>query len=170
LPGVFFSASQVWQIVTYVRTLSKTGSFQAPAGDPGKGKALFASKGCGGCHLVNGTGATNGPELSFIGSQRPVDFLKKSLQFPNDTVDQAFWTASATLENGTTHRGFVMNEDTYNVQLLTSAKGLLTLQRKDLRKYEVNKNSAMPAFRGTESELTDLVAYLWTLQRPRSEQ
>jgi putative heme-binding domain-containing protein len=164
MPGVFFSADQVWQIVTYVRTLSKTGTFQAPPGNVANGKRIFETAGCAGCHL------STGPDLSFIGSQRPVDFLRKSLQYPNDAVEQDYWQADITLASGDNVRGYIRNEDTYYVQLLSPAKGLMTIARQGLRKYEVRKTSAMPAFRGTETELTDLIAYLWTLQRPRSEQ
>ena len=67
--------------------------------------------------------------------------------------------------------GFLLNEDTYYVQMST-AQGLVTLPRKDFRKFDVRQTSIMPSYRGklADSELTDLVAYLWTLQRPRAGQ
>ena len=169
MPGQFFSADQIWQVVTHVRALAKTGSASAPPGDPRKGGALFRSKGCAGCHLVLGEGGINGPDLSFIGSQRPVAFLKQSILEPGETVAREFWPAEVVLENGVTSKGFLMNEDTYYVQLLTRDKGLVTLPRKDFRKLDIRKNSIMPSYRGklSDAELTDLIAYLWTLQRPR---
>ena len=54
--------------------------------------------------------------------------------------------------------------------MLHPAKGLLTLPKRDFRKFVVQKTSAMPSYQGKlqEAELQDLVAYLWSLQRPRS--
>ena len=170
MPSAFFSADQIWQVVAHLRALARTGSHSAPAGDPQKGGALFRAKGCSGCHIVRGEGGINGPDLSFIGSQRPIDFLRQSIIEPNAHVAREFWLAEVILENGAASSGFVMNEDTYYLQMLTRDKGLVTLPRKDFRKFEVRKDSIMPSYEGklTESELTDLISYLWTLQRPKA--
>jgi len=170
MPGVFFSPDQVWQIVAYVRSLSEgSGSVQAPPGDLTRGQKLFASKGCGGCHLVRGSGGANGPDLTYIGSQRHTEFLRASILDPSAVVDQAFWTADIILEDGAAYKGFVLNQDTYHVQMLHPKGGLLTLPKRDFRKFEIRKTSTMPPFQGKlrEAELNDLVAYLWSLQRPR---
>jgi putative heme-binding domain-containing protein len=170
MPSQFFSPDQVWQIVAFVRTLPVKGSATAPAGNPQNGARIFRANGCVGCHLVKGEGGVNGPELSFIGSQRPPDAIRKSIEDPNALVEQAYWQADIILENGTPYKGFLLNEDTYNVQLLHPAKGLVTLPKRDFRKFEIRKTSAMPAYKGKlqPSEMDDLVAYLWSLQRTRS--
>lgn len=167
MPGQFFSPDQVWQVVAFVRTLAAKGSAAAPAGRPENGAKIFRSKGCLQCHLVNGEGGVNGPELSFLGSQRPAPAIRESIENPNAQVGQVYWQADIILENGTPYKGFLMNEDTYNVQMLDPAKGLVTLPKREFRKFEITKTSAMPAFRGTPAELQDLVAYLWSLQRTR---
>jgi putative heme-binding domain-containing protein len=171
MPSSFFSSDQIWQVVAYLRTLARTGSHSVPQGDAQKGSSLFRSKGCTGCHIVRGEGGINGPDLSFIGSQRPVEFLRQSILEPDANVAREFWPAEAVLENGAASKGFLMNEDTYYVQMLTQDKGLVTLPRKDLRKLEIRKSSTMPSYQGKLSgpEITDLVAYLWTLQRTRSK-
>ena len=169
MPSSFFSDDQVWQVIAYVRTLAKAGSAKAPPGDATRGGILFSSRGCGGCHLVRGVGGVNGPDLSFVGSQRPVDQLRKSILEPSAQVDQAYWVADIVLENGTPYKGFILNEDTYHVQMLHPVKGLLTLPKRDFQKYVVQKTSLMPSYEGKlqEPELQDLVAYLWSLKRPR---
>lgn len=170
MPSSFFSADQIWQVVTHLRALARAGSHSAPAGDPQKGDALFRAKGCFGCHIVRGEGGIHGPDLSFIGSQRPIEFLRQSIVEPDAHVAREFWLTEVILENGTASSGFVMNEDTYYLQMLTRDKGLVTLPRKDFRKLEVRKNSIMPSYKGklTESELVHLISYLWTLQRPKA--
>jgi len=170
MPGQFFSADQIWQVVAHLRAIARTGSHSAPNGNARQGRSLFRSKGCSGCHMVQGEGGINGPNLNFIGSQRPVEFLRQSILEPGAHVAREYWPAEVVLENGASHKGFVMNEDTYYVQMLTAGKGLVTLPRKDFRKLEVRKDSIMPSYQGKLSgeELTDLIAYLWTLQRARS--
>ena len=170
MPSAFFSADQIWQVVTHLRALARTGSHSAPEGDPQKGKVVFQAKGCTGCHMVRGEGAINGPDLSFIGSQRPAEFLEQSIMEPNAHVAREFWLAEVVLENGSTSSGFVMNEDTWYVQVLTPDKGPVTLPRKDFRKLQIRKDSIMPSYKGklTEPELKDLISYLWTLQRPKA--
>jgi putative heme-binding domain-containing protein len=170
MPSSFFSSDQIWQVVTHVRSLARGGSNSAPKGDPQKGSALFRAKGCSGCHMVRGEGDIHGPDLSFIGSQRPIEFLRQSIAQPNAHVAREFWLAEVTLENGSVSSGFVMNEDTYYVQMLTRERGLVTLPRKDFRKLEIRKNSTMPSYEGklTDAEITDLISYLWTLQRPKA--
>jgi putative heme-binding domain-containing protein len=118
---------------------------------------------------VRGSGGIQGPELTFIGSQRPADQIRQSILDPSATVDRAFWTAEVVLESGESYKGFVMNEDTYMVQLLHASRGLMSLPKRSFRKFEVSKTSLMPSFKGKldDSELGDLVAYLWTLQRSR---
>ena len=168
MPSQFFSADQIWQVVAFVRTLERTGSRSAPPGNAQKGAALFRAKGCVGCHLARGEGGINGPDLSFIGSQRPVENIRKSIVEPEAYVAREYWPAEVVLESGATHKGIVMNEDTYYVQMLTPEQGLVTLPRKDFRKFEVRKSSsAMPSYAGklSAAELDDLVAFLWTMKR-----
>jgi putative heme-binding domain-containing protein len=169
MPGVFFSADQVWQIVTHVRSLAATGSMKKPGGDAARGRALMQSKGCLGCHLVKGQGGTSGPDLSVVGSQRPVAQLRQSIVEPGAQVNREYWRADIEMENGTAHQGLILNEDTYYVQILHPSRGLMSLPKRDFRKFAIVKTSAMPAYKGrlTDAELDDLVAYLWSLQRPR---
>ncbi len=172
MPGVFFSPDQVWQIVTYVRTLSRSATAERPPGDPARGARLFREKECSGCHLVRGEGGVQGPDLSVIGSQRPVEHLRQSILDPGARVLREHWVAKIVHENGVAYSGFVMNEDTHLIQILDASRGLVSLPKKDLRKLEIDKSSLMPSYKDrlTGGELNDLVAYLWSLQRPGRSQ
>ena len=171
MPGTFFDGAQVWQIVAYVHSLARSAG-EVPRGDARLGEALFREKGCAACHLVRGEGGIQGPDLSFIGSRSSVDHIRESILDPSAQVLPEYRVARITLPNGTSYSGLVMNEDTYMVQLLDFSKGLRSLRRSDFKSFERDKNSTMPSFRGklTDSELDDLVSYLWSLKRPlRSE-
>ncbi len=65
------SKDQVDDIVSYVMGLAEGGAAEGPAGqkkpsseEVGKGKQVFQSSGCSGCHKVNGQGGQVGPELT----------------------------------------------------------------------------------------------------------
>jgi len=169
MPGVFFSSEQVWQIVTYVRSLSQAGSGRRPGGDAARGARLFVEKGCGACHLVRGEGGVDGPDLSVIGSQRSVEHLRQAIVDPNAKVERAYWVANVVLTTGAGYTGFVMNEDTHTVQIRDFAKGLVSLGKSEVAKFRIDRSSRMPSYQGQlkDGELNDLVTYLWDLQRQR---
>jgi putative heme-binding domain-containing protein len=171
MPGTFFDGAQVWQIVAYVRTLAGSAG-EVPRGDARRGGALFREKGCAGCHMVRGEGSVRGPDLSFVGSRSSAEHIRESILDPNAQVAPEYRLAKITLENGSTYSGFVMNEDTYSVQLLDFSKGLESLRKADIKSFERDKTSSMPSYQGklSDGELDDLVSYLRSLKRPvRSE-
>jgi len=170
MAGTFFDGTQVWQIVAYLRTLG--GSNSAPRGDARHGEALFREKGCAGCHLAGGEGGVQGPALTYIGSQSSAEHIRESILDPNAQVAPEYHVARITLQNGSSYSGFVLNEDTYTVQLLDFSKGLQSLAKSDFKSFQKDTGSSMPSYRGklSDTELDDLVSYLWSLKRPvRSE-
>ncbi len=169
MPGVFFEGTQVWQIVAFVRSLSASGgaSSLAAPGDPTRGQRLFLQQGCIVCHLVRGEGKVKGPDLSVIGSQRSAAYLRESILDPNRNVSPDFWVAKILNRDGSAHSGFVMNQDTYAVQILDFSQGLRTFPRSEFKDFGIDRGSIMPAYKGKlrEEELDDLVAYLLSLKR-----
>lgn len=165
MPSVFFSADQVWQVVTHVRNLARQQSGPLP-GDAARGGRAFRERGCLGCHLVRGEGGISGPDLTHIGSQRSVEHLRQAILDPNAQVLREQWIARVTLENGRTHAGVLLNEDTHTLQILEPA-GLRSLPKFEFRKFEVDRKSAMPSYEGKlgAGEIDDLVAYLVSLKR-----
>ena len=167
MPGVFFEGTQVWQIVAFVRSLSGTGAPSPAAGDAARGQRLFRQQGCIGCHLVRGEGGLKGPELSVIGSQRSGAYLRESILDPDSSVSQDFWVAKIITKDGSSHSGFVMNQDTYMVQILDFSRGLQAVPRSEFKDFGIDRSSLMPAYKGrmTEAEVNDLVSYLLSLKR-----
>jgi putative heme-binding domain-containing protein len=167
MPGTFFDGTQVWQVVAYLRTLGGSGG-DGPRGDARHGEALFREKGCAGCHLVRGEGGIQGPDLSFLGSRSSVGYIRESILDPNAQVASLYRIAKITLPSGSSYSGFVLNEDTYSVQLLDFSRGLQSLRKSDMKSFERDKTSNMPSYRGklSDGELDDLLSYLWSLRRP----
>src|SRR5258708_4146033 len=81
--GVGMSDEEIWQVVTYIRSVEKKAS-AAETGDAANGKALFyGSAACGTCHMVSGKGGGLGPDLSSPGTSRSLQYLAESLRSPS---------------------------------------------------------------------------------------
>jgi putative heme-binding domain-containing protein len=167
MPGVFFEGTQVWQIVAHVRSLSKSGAASSAAGDPVRGAQQFRQRGCTGCHLVRGEGGVKGPDLSFIGSQRSAEHLRESILDPGQNVSPDYWVAKIITKDGASHSGFVMNQDTYSVQVLDFFRGLQSLPRSDFKDFGIDRSTIMPSYKGrlNDADVNDLVSYLLSLKR-----
>ena len=172
MPGVFFDGTQVWQIVAFVRSLSQAGAAPVSHGDAVRGAQLFRANGCNSCHLVRGEGGVRGPDLSVIGSERAADYLRESIVDPNAKVAQEYWVAKILAQDGTSYAGFLMNQDTYMVQILDFSRGLVALPRSSFRDFGIDRSSIMPAYKGKlkDSEVDDVVSYLASLKRQKEAQ
>lgn len=166
MPGLFYNEDRVWQIVAFIRSLSANA--ERPSGDPAAGGRLFRSQGCVGCHRIRGEGGALGPDLSGIGAARSLDNLKQSIIAPDAEVQPLYWTVSFEDASGKTVQGFLLNEDTYTVQLLDRAAVLRSYEKASVKNYAIDKRSSMPSYRDKLSpqQLDDLVAFLWS-QRPQ---
>ncbi|HIF23850.1 MAG TPA: cytochrome c [Gemmatimonadetes bacterium] len=67
-------------VAGYVRSLAPSGAADAEpvAGDPGRGRELYESGRCAGCHTVGGFGTGRGPDLTTVGSRRGTSHLRES--------------------------------------------------------------------------------------------
>jgi cytochrome c oxidase cbb3-type subunit III len=169
MPGLFYSADRIRQVIAYIGSLHSNASSQA-LGDTGRGRALFRSKGCFQCHRIDGEGGRLGPDLTVIGQARSPDYLRRSLIDPNADVPQQYWVLTCTNATGTPYEGFILNQDTYTVEFIDMQGELHSLMKSDLKDYRVDKVSKMPSFKAALSagELGDLVAFLYSL-RPKGE-
>src|SRR5206468_7892403 len=124
--------TQVWQLVSYIRSLSDTKSSAAtneplPGGNAAAGEALFFGKaGCAACHQVNGRGGLAGPSLSLAG-RTPSAALRQKILDPRTPVAPAATagrggrgrgaappqTIVATMRDGREIRGVRRNEDAF---------------------------------------------------------
>jgi len=165
MAGLFYSPDRVWQIIAYIRSLNPSSRSDVP-GDVGNGRSLFTSKGCMRCHRVQGEGGRLGPDLTSIGKSRSPENLRDSIVNPNAVVQPRFWVVEAAGKDGTAYSGFLLNEDTYTVQILDFQERLRSLDKSGLSNYKVKKDSRMPSFGKTltDAQITDLVAYLSSLK------
>lgn len=164
MPGIFYNGDRVWQLVAFVRSLHTPD--ERPSGDADRGKAVFESSGCAQCHRVNGRGGSLGPDLSDVGAFRSAAYLRESIVTPDATVARRYWIASLDAPGGKKMRGFVLNEDTYTIQIMDMNAQLHSVDKSSIRNLTIDKHSAMPSYKDklTDEQLNDLVAWLWTLR------
>lgn len=160
------SEQTVWQIVTYLRSLTGGTRVEVP-GDATAGAAIYARAGCAECHAIDGVGGRDGPDLSTIGSRRSPEELLSDLTDPNERVQPEWWGMRVTHRDGTRVEGRRMGEGTYSVRILDAAGRMWSFEKRDLASHERIETSTMPSYVGTLSsdELEDLVAYLYGLTR-----
>ena len=161
------SDQAVWQVVTYLNSLSPADSLDDLPGSPTSGQQLFAGKGdCARCHIVNGNGGRLGPDLSEIGERRSLAELRSDLTDPGAEVAPRWWTVEVTREDGSVVRGLRMHEDSFSLRLMDDQEGLRSFSKSQIRSFERDKISTMPAYASlTTQEQDDLVSYLLTLRR-----
>jgi len=158
---------EVWQLVAYLRSLSGGPRVEVP-GDPAAGARLYeGGGGCAECHMIDGRGGRQGPDLSLIGDRRSPEDLLSDLTDPDARVQPAYWRMRVTHRDGTRVEGRRMHEGTYSVRILDENAEMWSFQKKDLVERERIETSSMPSYadRLTDDELENLVAYLYGLTR-----
>jgi alcohol dehydrogenase (cytochrome c) len=172
-----FSDDQIWQLVTYLRSLNQpdrpAASVSPPlAGNPAAGEALFFGKAaCASCHQINGRGGIVGPDLSAAG-RIDVAALRQKIVDPS-TVAVAVpgrgrgatarpQVVVARTGDGREVRGVRRNEDTFSVQIVDASGQLHLFDKLQLNSVRVENVSLMPDYRTrlAANEIDDLVAYL----------
>jgi len=163
MPAFAMDARQVWQLVTYVRSLSEGKAAEKAKGNAGRGAKVFAAQGCPMCHTMGGS---LGPDLSEVGLRRSLGHLQRSILQPDDEVSWDYWRLKGRTKAGAEVRGLRLNEDTFSFQILEENGRLRSIQKADLAEAEIVRSSPMPSFEGKlkGAEFEDLVAYLASLR------
>jgi cytochrome c oxidase cbb3-type subunit 3 len=178
MPANGFEDSEVWAIISYLRSLSP--AKQAVSGDHAKGEKTFASSGCSACHMVKGHGGLLGPDLSRVGASRSAAYLIDSVREPSKDLSDGMldpnnhWglplvydTVTVVTSEGRRITGIAKNEDTFSVQLLDTDQKLQFFLMKNVQQVIHERKSLMPAYSEqtlSQGALQDLVVYLQSLR------
>ncbi|HKW63563.1 MAG TPA: c-type cytochrome [Candidatus Acidoferrum sp.] len=172
--GVGMSDEEIWQVVTYIRSLEVKAPAQ-PTGNAAHGKALFnGAAGCSTCHMIDGKGGRIGPDLTSVGASRSTEYLVESLRNPSRRLAQGIFEAmkefpqeyvsvSVVTVDGTKLSGVVLNEDQFTLQMLDSREQLHLFEKDKLRSLEERRESAMLVYNEktlSGKDMQDLIAYL----------
>jgi cytochrome c oxidase cbb3-type subunit III len=179
MPANGFEDSEIRAIIAYLRSLAPPKRITV-AGDAVKGKKIFfGDVGCFSCHMVRGVGGVLGPDLSRVGAARSVSYLIDSIRNPDKELSSGmidpnnhyglplvYDTVTVVTASGEKITGVARNEDTYSIQMITTAQQLRSFLKKDLKEVSHQRRSLMPPYSEDvldAAQLQDLIAYLETL-------
>src|SRR5262249_40279716 len=120
------------QTAAYVQSLSRS-TGPAGAGNAQRGAALYASTGCGGCHVVEGQGGILGPELTTIGARRGAAYLREAIVKPAASHPPGYLVVRAVPINGPEIRGIRVVEDVFWVHIRDASGTVHALQKSELK-------------------------------------
>jgi putative heme-binding domain-containing protein len=170
MPGAgAMSDREMQQTAAYVRSLGKIPSKPVP-GDPTHGAEIYRSKNCASCHSIHGEGGIAGPDLTSIGSARSAQHLRDSVVDPQAAVPQGYLLVTVTPKNGDRVTGQRLNEDSFSIQIRDNAGRFYSFSKSDVTSIDKQRGkSPMPSYKGqlSDTELTDLVAYLASLKEEK---
>jgi PQQ-dependent dehydrogenase (methanol/ethanol family) len=176
MPSFPLPDNQLHSLAAWVHSLNTSAFDTKPAGDPALGERIFFGAGkCSTCHMVRGQGKVNGPDLSDVARKSTVRELELVLSNPTSQMgihttpscpnwafcpDEAWAVVNVRLRNGSVLRGFVRNRSEHDLQLQTFDGKMHLLMDADYIDVTREKESYMPAFKSTEEERRNLIAYL----------
>jgi putative heme-binding domain-containing protein len=168
MPGAgAMSDREMRQTAAYVRSLGRVPVKPVP-GDAAHGAEIYRTKGnCATCHSIHGEGGVAGPDLSTIGDSRSAAHLRESLVDPQAAVPRGYLLVTVLPKNGSPVIGQRVHEDSFSIQIRDDAGRSHSFWKSDIS--EINRQrgkSPMPPYKDllSDSELTDLVAYLASLK------
>lgn len=139
-------------------------------GNAERGEQIFrrSDLSCMKCHSVSKAGGEVGPDLSPIGASSPVDYLVRSIIYPNQAVKEAYQTYVIVTFEGKIIRGIIVDRNDERV-ILKDANGKQIVIPVDDIDDEAEGGSLMPQGLTkflTRDELVDIVKYLSVLGKP----
>ena len=172
MPAIWtLDADQATRVGAYVRTLGRIDDEPMP-GDPVRGAEVYRTNGgCPACHIIDGHGKGIGPELTTVGDQRGVAYLRQALTDPAETQSQTsgyqdYLTVRVRSLEGQVE-GLRINEDAFTVQIRDVGGTIHSFRKDQLVEFDkVFAHSLMPGYGAALSsqDLDDVVSYLMSLR------
>lgn len=160
----------IWRMVSYIRSVASHDT--APvSGNASAGETIFWNKGgCGQCHRVGTKGSSIGPDLSRVGRQRSLAFLRASVLTPDSDLTHGFSTIRVVTRDGKSIVGVEKNFDNFSFQLIDLSGNYYSFLREDVASVTRESRSLMPSTYAkslSKGEIDDLLAYLSSLRSAR---
>lgn len=162
----------IWELVTFVRSLNSPAIAINVPGDRRKGEAVYFGKGgCEACHMIRGRGGYLGSDLTNIGSTLRLDDLRAAVESPSRGAPEGFRSAllatsgEKTLlagSGGKTVRAIVKHRSNWSLEILDENGKLHLLSGEAMKQVTLLPESWMPGYKEklTSGEIQDLLAFL----------
>jgi putative heme-binding domain-containing protein len=161
---------EIRHLIAYIKSVAHSDNGTVP-GDIAAGQAIFWTKGgCGQCHRVGAKGNSLGPDLTRVGRQRSVAYLRTSILNPDADVSPGYGTISVVTTDGKQIVGVQKNFDNFSAQLVDLSGHYYSFLRENVASVKLEPRSLMPSTYGqllSKTEMNDLVAYMNNLRGDR---
>jgi putative heme-binding domain-containing protein len=165
MPSFDMEKDDLDALLVYIRRLSAGQPAAAePHGDAARGKTIYASSGCAGCHRIGDAGSIYGPELTRIGAARALPYLSESIANPSADIAPEYEGVLVVTTQGKRVTGVRVNEDTFTLQLRLPDEQFALFDKTELLSIKPLTKSLMPVFKLSDHDRDDLLAYLLTLR------
>ena len=162
MPAHGFPDTQIWMLVSYLRSVAVAGSVEPFTGNARRGEALFTAS-CIECHRVDREGGTLGPNLSGITARRSQQALRTSIRESSESIGRRYKPISFLDAANSRIQGVIKSEDAFSIQIMDSNQQLRGFTKSELSQVNRAPVSLMPSFPTgslSESELNDILSFL----------
>jgi len=121
-------SENVWRVVSYLRSIAR--HTVKNTGNAAAGQALYRGKGnCAMCHMLDGKGGPMGPDLSSVGRNRSLTYLRASLVDPSAALTPGYATVKVVTNDGKTITGTQRGWSNFSVQLMDISGKFYSFER-----------------------------------------
>ena len=166
MPPHAFPDTEVWMLVSYLRSVAIAGTSAQIDGDPARGTTLF-NLNCLRCHRVDNRGGSLGPNLSTITNRRSQDALTNSIRNPSAEIARRYKPVTLVTADNSRIRGTVKSEDAFSIQIMDSDQVLRGFRKSSLQEVIHEDISLMPSFSESALSSDDINDVLRFLQSAR---
>jgi cytochrome c oxidase cbb3-type subunit III len=164
MPPFNIADTKVWEMVTFLRSLSAPAIAMPVQGSVSAGEAVFFGKGgCSNCHRIAGKGGALGPDLTNAGATLTLLQMREAIFEPNARVTAGYQGVTVITAAGATIDGVARNENNYSLQILDKSGKLHLLWRREVKSVKRRDGSLMPAGydqKFSRQEAADLLSFL----------
>ncbi len=164
MPPHDYTDTELWMLVTYLRSIAQRGVAELPAGDSDRGREMFGQL-CAECHRVGSRGGILGPALTQLLSRQTLAAIELAVRQPNANVSSDYRTVEIETTDGNHVTGVLRNIDAFSVQLVSREQQLLAIQQSHISTLVRPEVSLMPAFDEamlSRQQLLDILNFIRT--------
>lgn len=162
MPPHDFPDTEIWMLVSYLRSVAVSGSTGEFTGNSENGGRLFAAH-CMECHRAGSGGGSLGPNLARITQRRSQAALRSSVREPSVNIGRGYKPIILSTANASAVSGIIKGEDAFSIQILDSNQRLRGFAKSELLSSNRDIDSLMPVFlqrQLSDSQLDDILSFL----------
>ncbi len=162
MPAHDFPDTEIWMLVSYLRSVAVAGSTLAFTGNRENGRTLFVNN-CSECHRLGNSGGSLGPNLSNITSTRSQAALRNAVREPSDSLRNGYKPISLRTSDNSNVLGIIKSEDAFSIQIMDNKQRLRGFVKSELISSRRDIASLMPEFSAqqlSDAQLDDILSFL----------